>query len=176
MPESKGNKYLSVGRILNFHGIKGEAKVGFTKGKEKQIQSLEHFFIEKDGIRIVLTPERVRFHKQHAIIKFKELHSLEEVQALKDQTLLAEKAKVQKYLEEDEFLVDDLVGMSAYNTKEQYIGKIKYLMTQSSSEILAIEDENKKQHLVPFVEKLVPIVDVKKQMIVIEEIEGLIDR
>lgn len=25
------NKYVSVGKIVNFHGIKGEAKVGYSK-------------------------------------------------------------------------------------------------------------------------------------------------
>jgi 16S rRNA processing protein RimM len=169
-------KYLAVGRILNFHGIKGEAKVGYTKGREEQIEAIDKFLIEKDGQEIFLTPERVRFHKQHAIIKFKEINSVEEVQALKNCTLKADKEKVQNYLEEDEYLIDDLVGLDVYNTKEVYIGKIKYLVSQPGSELLSIEDENQKHHLVPFVKKLVPVVDLKKQLIVIDEIPGLIER
>ncbi|MDD3419818.1 MAG: ribosome maturation factor RimM [Candidatus Gastranaerophilales bacterium] len=169
-------KYLSVARILNFHGIKGEAKVGYTKGKEDQLLGIKTFLIEKEGKEIFLTVERVRFHKQHAIIKFKEINSVEEVQALKNETLKAEKTFVQEYLEDDEYLIDDLVGLDVYNMQEEYIGKIKYLVSQTGSELLSIEDKNKKQHLVPFVKKLVPVVDLKKQLVVIDEIPGLIER
>lgn len=169
-------KYLSVGRILNFHGIKGEAKVGYTKGKEDQLLSIKKFLIEKDGKEIFLTPVSVRFHKQHALIKFKEINSIEEVQELKNFELKADKSKVQEHLEEDEFLIDDLVGLEAYNTKDEYIGKIKHLVTQAGSELLSIEDKNKKTHLVPFVKKLVPVVDLQKQLIIIDEIPGLIER
>lgn len=169
-------KYLSVARILNFHGIKGEAKVGYTKGKEDQLLGIKTFLIEKEGKEIFLTVERVRFHKQHAIIKFKEINSVEEVQALKNETLKAEKTFVQEYLEDDEYLIDDLVGLDVYNMQEEYIGKIKYLVSQTGSELLSIEDANKKQHLVPFVKKLVPVVDLKKQIVVIDEIPGLIER
>ena len=31
-------KYISIGKITNFHGIMGEVKVGYTKGKEKGIK------------------------------------------------------------------------------------------------------------------------------------------
>lgn len=169
-------KYLSIGRILNFHGIKGEAKVGYTKGREDQLLSIEKFLLKKNGEEIFLTPERVRFHKQHAIIKFKELNSLDDVQELKNFELFADKTKVQEHLEEDEYLIDDLVGLDVYNLQEEYIGKIKYLITQTGSELLSIEDQNQKTHLVPFVKKLVPIVDLQKQLIVIDEIPGLIER
>ena len=42
------NEYLSIGRILNFHGIKGEAKVGFTKGKEVQLKEIKQLYIKKE--------------------------------------------------------------------------------------------------------------------------------
>lgn len=169
-------KYLSIGRILNFHGIKGEVKVGYTKGREEQLLSIEKFLVKKEGKEIFLTPERIRFHKQHAIIKFKEINSLEEVQELKNFELYADKTKVQEHLEEDEYLIDDLIGLNVYNTKEEFIGTVKHLMTQTGSELLSIEGQNSKTHLVPFVKKLVPVVDLKKQLIVIDEIPGLIER
>jgi len=169
-------KYLSIGRIINFHGIKGEAKVGYTKGKEDQLVSINKFLIEKDDKQIFLTPEKVRFHKQHAIIKFVEINSIEEVQDLKNLELKADKTQIQNHLEDDEYLIDDLVGLEVYNTADEYIGKIKYLLTQAGSELLSIEDQNQKTHLVPFVKKLVPIVDLKKQLVIIDEIPGLIER
>ena len=28
------NNFISIGKILNFHGVKGEAKLGYTKNRE----------------------------------------------------------------------------------------------------------------------------------------------
>ena len=60
---------ISIGKILNFHGIKGEVKVGFTRGREDFIQNLKKVFVLISGEQKSLTVESVRFHKQHALIK-----------------------------------------------------------------------------------------------------------
>ena len=44
------NNLLSIAKILNFHGIKGEAKLGFTKGREKQISD-EREKIKKNEVK-----------------------------------------------------------------------------------------------------------------------------
>ena len=36
MPE---NDFISVAKILNFHGIKGEARVGYSVGNENKLKS-----------------------------------------------------------------------------------------------------------------------------------------
>ena len=60
---------LSIGKILNFHGLKGEAKVGYSLGKENQLKSLRKVLVEKDGELKPLQIAQVRFHKKAAIIK-----------------------------------------------------------------------------------------------------------
>ena len=67
------SKLLSIGKILNFHGIKGEVKVGFTRGREETVKSLKQVYIEVDGNMIPLNVDSVRFHKQHALIHFRKL-------------------------------------------------------------------------------------------------------
>ena len=169
------NEYLSIGRILNFHGIKGEAKVGFTKGKEVQLKEIKQLYIKKDNQKITLTISNIRFHKQHAIIKFKEINSIEEVQALKNTELFAPKEIIQKYLEEDEFLIDDLIGLAAYNTKGNELGKITSVLIQPAGELLVVQDTNQKKHLVPFEKELVPTVDIPQKKVIINQIEGLFE-
>ena len=40
-------KFISVGKILNFHGIKGEAKVGFSKNRRDFFMSLDSVYVKK---------------------------------------------------------------------------------------------------------------------------------
>ena len=40
------NKYVSVGKIVNFHGIKGEAKVGYSKNQQDFFTSLDTVYLK----------------------------------------------------------------------------------------------------------------------------------
>ena len=42
------NKLVSVAKILNFHGIKGEAKIGFSKKNTDFIQTKTHAIIKTE--------------------------------------------------------------------------------------------------------------------------------
>ena len=46
-------KYVSVGKILNFHGIQGEAKVGYSKNKE-ELHKLLFDLRDKFGLTIII--------------------------------------------------------------------------------------------------------------------------
>ena len=68
-----------------------------------------------------------------------------------------------------------MIGISVHNKDDELIGKVKNVGSNGSSELLEIEDAKGKVHLVPFVKALVPVVDIKKRYIVINDIEGLIE-
>ena len=40
------NNFISVGKILNFHGVKGEAKFGYSKNREEFLSKLETVYIQ----------------------------------------------------------------------------------------------------------------------------------
>lgn len=165
---------VSIGKILNFHGIKGDAKVGFSKGREKQIENLDVVYLMKDGVPLSLNVTNVRFHKQFAIIKFKEFNTVNEVEAYKGYDIFLEKSKIEESLDTDEFLISDLIGMDVYDEDGSCIGNVVEIGENLAGNLLSIEDGNGKTHLVPFVKDLIPVVDVKNKKIVINNIEGLI--
>lgn len=169
------DELISIGKILNFHGIKGEVKLGYTKGKEAQIQNLKTVYINVDGVNKPLTVSSVRFHKQHALVKFAEINSINEVEVVKGKEVRILKTVAEDFLQNDEFLVSDLIGMNVLNSDEELIGTVDEVGSNGASEILEIKDANGKKHLVPFVKQLVPFVDLKSRTIVINDIEGLIE-
>ena len=38
------NNFVSVGKILNFHGVQGEAKLGYSKNREDFLSHLKEVF------------------------------------------------------------------------------------------------------------------------------------
>ena len=168
------NNLLSIAKILNFHGIKGEAKVGFSKGRESQIESLKKVFVKKDSDYKELTVSSVRFHKQFAIIKFKEFATVNDVEEYKGCDLYLSKEKIEESLDNDEFLIVDLIGMDVFDEDGSCVGKVIQVGDNRASNLLYIQDVNGKTHLVPFVKALVTVVDMVNKKVVINNIEGLI--
>lgn len=171
---NKSEKLLSIGKITNFHGIMGEVKVGYTAGQEQLIAGVGEVYASLGAKNIRLTPEKIRFHKKVAIIKFKEINSIDEAMQIKGALLKAPKDKIQKYLDEDEFYIDDLVGLSAYDAEGNLVGTVSAVSISGSQDLLFIKDAQNKEHLVPFAKDIVPEVDLKEKKIVIKKIQGLI--
>ena len=169
------DKLLSIGKIINFHGVQGEVKVGYTEGAEQIFTELNEIYATKDSKKVSLTPEKVRFHKKFAIIKFKEINSIDEVIALKGAYLKAPKSKIQGFLKENEFYIDDLVGSSAFDLEGNNIGKISGVSIAKGQDLLFIKDAQDKEHIIPFVKEIVTEVNLKEEKVIIKKIEGLLE-
>ena len=40
------NNFVSIGKILNFHGVKGEAKLGYTKNREEFLSNVDVVYMK----------------------------------------------------------------------------------------------------------------------------------
>lgn len=169
------NDFVSIGKILNFHGIKGEVKVGYTQGNEKLLLSLKKMFLKLNSEIVVLNIEIIRFHKKFALIKFKELNSINDVEKYKGLNLYSVKAELKASLQSNEYLVSDLEGMKVYNQFDDYIGEVDAVGENKANGLLSIKDMNGKLYLIPFVNAIVPEIDVENRRILINQIEGLLD-
>ena len=114
---------ISIAKILNFHGIRGEAKLGFSKGREKQIENLKRVYVLKDKNYKELNVSSVRFHKHFAIVKFKEFQTVNDVEEYKGCDIFLEKTKVEETLDNDEYLISDLIGLDVFDEDGCCIGK-----------------------------------------------------
>ena len=164
------NELISIGKIINFHGILGEAKVGYSD--PKRIENAKKVIVKN----IPLNIEKIRFHKNFAIVKFKEISDINELLNFKGENIYLAKEEVKNQLEEEEYLIDDLVGLNVFDDKDDFIGIVDSIAKSTGNDILSIKPEDEKYGniLVPFVKELVPIVDVKAKKIVIKPIKGLL--
>ena len=78
-----------------------------------------------------------------------------------------------EHLEEDEFLIDELVGLNVYDGDER-VGAVVGVSNNGASDLLSVKTNSKNICLVPFVKAIVLSVDIKKKRIQINNIEGLL--
>lgn len=168
-------KYISVGKILNFHGVRGEAKVGFTRNQEEFILGLKEVFIKENSEYIPLQVERVRLNKNFAIFKFKGIDSINDLIEYKGMLLFVSEGVIREKLEEDEFLIDELVGLSIFDEHDKKLGFVIGVSNNGASDLLSVKTISKQICLIPFVQAIIREVSIKDKKIVINNIEGLVE-
>ena len=65
--------------------------------------------------------------------------------------------------------------MDVFDEDGSCVGTITAIGENMANNLLSVKDGNGKEHLVPFVKELVPIVDLKGKKVVLNNIEGLIN-
>ena len=165
--------YISIGKITNFFGIKGEAKIGYDN--ENQIKNAKKITLLDDVSKRELKILSVRFHKNFAIMKFDGINDINELLPYKGQRIFVLKQDAMKKLEKDEYLIQDLIGCEVLDVKGEKIGEVVNISTNSSQDLLNIKNSIGKVCLVPFVGEFFPDVDVKNKKITIKPIEGLLE-
>lgn len=170
------NKYVSVGKIVNFHGIKGEAKVGYSKNQQDFFTSLDTVYLKDKDNYTSLHILSAKPLKNMMIVKFEGIDSINDILELKGKLLFVEESVIRENLNEDEFLIDELVGLEVLdNENGQKLGFVIGVSNNGASDLISIKTNSKKISLVPFVKAIVPIVDIKNKKIMINNIEGLLE-
>ena len=167
------NNFISVGKILNFHGVRGEAKFGYSKNREEFLSKLKQVYIQVNEEYKQFDVVSIKFTPKCAIIKLKGVDSLNDIIQYKGCIVFAEEASVREHLEEDEFLIDELVGMNVYDGDER-VGSVVGVSNNGASDLLSVKTNSKNICLVPFVKAIVLSVDIKTKRIQINNIEGLL--
>ena len=147
--------------------------MGFTSGKERLIKSLRTVFIFLNDKKEAFDVESVRFHKNFAIVKLKNINSIDDVMKIKGSLVHVNEETIKNSLETDEFLINDLIGLDAFDTEGNKIGTVSAMGDNSASDLLEIQKQNGLKFLVPFVKEWIPLVDLTNKKIVVKMLEGI---
>ena len=164
--------YISIGKIINFFGIKGEARVGYSNFS--QLKNAVFVYMLDSEQKEKLKIKSVRLSKNAAIVKFEGIDDINSLLPFKGQRMFVLKQEALKYLEKDEFLINDLIGCIVFDNENNKIGEVVDVSQNSSQYLLNVKNLIGKVCLVPFVNDFFPSVDIKTKKIIINPIEGLL--
>lgn len=177
-PQKRASPLIEIGTLGSAVGISGEARLNLYSGSDRNI-FIGQKIILSDKVdsedMIELEINSVRIQKGFPIVKFKEISDRTELSKLTGKGIFLQKSDMKK-LQEDEFYVMDLIGMTAYDIRsEKEIGKIKDVLTNTAQPIYVIESNKKKDILVPGVPQFIKYIDLEKRVIEFELIAGFIE-
>ncbi|KAF4357423.1 hypothetical protein G4B88_009742 [Cannabis sativa] len=194
--------FVEVGYICNVHGLQGETRVKpstdfpelrFSKPGRRWLKQ------QNSGREVIQEVELEEGRGGHPgqkswILKFKGIDSVDQAKQLVGSTLLV-KEEERPDLEEGEFYTRDLVGMRVLLKETgEHVGTVVNIFDSGASDLLEIMldssfnvvDATGKQKpegtkvsghrvWVPFVEPIVPIVDLKERVMQITPPKGLLE-
>jgi 16S rRNA processing protein RimM len=164
-----------IARIVKARGIRGEVACEVATDFPERFDALEAATaLMPDGSRLALSLEDHWFHKDRVILKFEGYDSMTAAEQLVG-GLLVIPASDTMPLEEGEFYEYDIVGSQAITSEGKVIGQVTALMRTGGHDLLVVEGEDKREHLIPFVDGICTDVDMKARRITVDPPEGLLD-
>jgi len=164
---------VTVGRIGRPHGVRGYVVVG-VRTDEPELRFAVGSRLDTDpedaGPLIVAA---VRSHSGELLVRFEGVTDRDAAGELRGTWLIVDSGTIAPSDDPDEFHDHELIGLTVRTVDGTEVGVVEDVM-HHGQDLLAVR-AGSREILVPFVKAIVPGVDVKNGVLVIDPPSGLID-
>lgn len=167
------NDELQVGVITQTHGIRGEVKVFPTTDDVNRFKKLKEVTLDTGKERLLLEIEGVKFFKQYAILKFKGLDSINDVEKYKRGKLLVSRDQAVK-LKKDEYFVADMIGMQVVTEDGASFGVLKEVLATGANDVYVVSREGETDVLLPAIKECIRKIDMDSRVMEVHIMDGLL--
>lgn len=154
-----------IGKIIGTFGIKGELKV-FSESDfiDQRFKKGNELILKSNKSELTVKISSFRIHKNNVLITINNLLNINDVEKYINYDIYT----IQELeLDEDDYYIDDLIGLDVYNEQNILIGKVVDVISIPSNDILEVETKDKKI-LIPFINDYIIEINDK---IIIKEME-----
>ena len=138
---------IEIAKILKPQGIRGEVKALPLTNLLAVFKNLGNCFVDDREFEI----SRISLRQGFLYVTFKGVSTRNEAETLRDKLIYIEREDLEKAKAEDEFLIDELIGMLLYNEKGEFVGQILDVVNYGACDVFIIEKDDRKME-VPYVE------------------------
>lgn len=163
---------FELGTVQGAKGLKGDLKLRSSTDFNLYCDIKKVALVTADGATTLINVRSLKQEGKSILIAFKEYPDRTAAEKITGCRILAKKADLSD-LGDDEWWIDDLVGLTAFKEDGTKIGVISSVYS-GATQLLEISDGSK-EYLVPFVKALVPKVDIKAGRVEIVDMPGLLE-
>ena len=131
---------LKVGVITTTHGVRGEVKVFPTTDNAERFLDLEYILLDTGKELRKLEIQNVKFFKNLAILKFKGIDNINDIEMYKGRDLWIPREEGQE-LGEDEYYIADLLGLSVILEDGTHFGTLKDVMETGANDVYVVSTD-----------------------------------
>lgn len=165
---------LRIGVVIKPHGVRGEVKVYPTTDEVSRFKKTDEVILITKKGNLTLHVEGVKFFKNIVIVKFKEFHNMDEVEALRSCDLMVTRENALP-LKEGQFYFCDVIGAKVEEEDGTFIGHVTDIIETGANPVFSVTMKDKKEVLLPVIPDCVKKVDTKEGIVVAHIMKGLLD-
>ena len=162
-----------VARILRPHGLRGDLVVRSLTDHSETLMDTATVYLGLDSDTPVPV-QTARLHKGNPLLKLEGIDDMDSALALKGVDICLPREELAP-LEEDEFFLHDLVGLTVRDYDGKNVGTVDGIMETGGPPLLTIARSDGKEFLVPFASGTIEDVDSDAGIIRLANLPGLID-
>ena len=168
---------LRIGVITSTHGIAGEVKVYPTTDDAGRFKKLKKCILKTTGPNaemLELDIAGVKFFKNMVILKFRQFNNINEIEKYKKAELYVTRDNAVP-LDDDEYFICDLIGLSAVDEDNKVIGKVTDVLQNAANDVYEITDDTGHAYLFPAIRECILKVDLEAGKMYVHVMKGLLD-
>ena len=161
-------EYLQIGEIVRPQGIKGEVKLRAMSSDPERYARLESVYLLMKGQYVEHKVLKGRCNAGFAVLQLADVKDRNAAEALRGVKVYVDRAHAIE-LDEDENFVEDLIGLTAVDTKGNEIGELKDVLTPNSICDVYVFDTPRGEMMIPALKRVIARVDLDEEKIVLDE-------
>lgn len=165
---------FQVGTISSTHGVRGEVKVYPTTDDVRRFKKLKEVLLDTGKEMLTLEVESVKFFKQFAILKFKGIDTLNDVEKYRMKNLFVTRANAVR-LQKDEYFIADLIGLSVITEDEEVLGELTDVIQTGANDVYVVTMTDGKEVLMPAIKECILSVNMENGQMKVHVMDGLLD-
>ncbi|MDQ1621859.1 MAG: rRNA processing protein RimM [Actinomycetota bacterium] len=165
---------LQVARIGKPHGIRGEVTVQvLTDAPGDRFVPGAEFVVEPASAG-PLTVFSARWNKDILLLAFEEIETRNQAETLRGAKLFIETDELEDEDDDEGWYEHELVGLDV-RVGDKVVGKVSALNTLPVQDLLVVTTPDGQEILIPFVEQIVPEVNVAEKFVLVTPPPGLFE-
>jgi 16S rRNA processing protein RimM len=166
------DKWIEAGSIVRPHGLAGEVVVEVKNDLADLVSDTSVLrATDGEGHERLLTVESVRGDARRPIFRFSACDTRDQAELLRSWVLWVSREQLGE-LEEDRWLVQDILGLDVVTDDGEYLGKLTEVMPQPANDVFVVEADGE-EILLPFIKEVVLDVDVSAGRVTVHLMEGM---
>ena len=165
--------YLTVGTIINVHGVRGEVKVMPDTDDINRFKKLRSVLLLSGGSRKPAKVESVKLlGGRFVVLKLEGIDDRDTAETMRGVELQIERKDAVK-LPEDTYFVGDLIGCRAVEEDGNVLGEVAEVYPGAGSDIYNIRTPKGEELLLPAIGETILEVDIENSVIKVRLLPGL---
>ena len=149
------NERIVIGRVGAAHGIRGELRIIPLTDFPERFAALREVMVGDELLHI----ESIKPQGKNFLMRFREYAVREDAQKLTGRLLTVARAEAAP-LDEGEYYVFDIVGLTVYDEEDNELGTVENVLRTGSNDVYAVRSEDGREILIPALRKVVRTIDV----------------